>query len=62
LPEITISILDCLGVRRSGYGGRLALVNMELDWPAYGSQHATAWNWNVGVISPPLSPAGSHCR
>jgi len=95
-PEITISILDCLGVRRSGYGGRLALVNMEPDWPAYGSQHAymdftdaphasvdpfpgmyalheeavcrrrssgtVAWNWNVGVISPPLSPAGSHCR
>src|SRR3984957_11727823 len=29
LPEITISILDCLGVRRSGYGGGLALVNME---------------------------------
>jgi hypothetical protein len=29
LAEVTISILDCLGVRRSGYGGRLAFVNMD---------------------------------
>jgi len=26
------------------------------------SSGTVAWNWNVGVISPPLSPAGSHCR
>jgi para-nitrobenzyl esterase len=25
------------------------------------SSGTLAWNWNVGVISPPLSPAGGHC-